>query len=445
MVIRSVGTDLILTGGRPRGTLYAVFRFLEEYVGVHWWTPFEEEVPHRPTLKLPALDDAGEPAFAYREPHPIDGPRKFCARNRLNGHFTALSAAYGGSFGYGPPFHCHTFNLYFPPVEYFATHPEFYAEVGGLRYADGQLCLTNEDLLERAAEKLEAYIAEGRRLAEALGQPPPRVYAFSANDWRAPCGCDACSAVVEREGSQSGPLLQFVNRLADRIRRTHPEVLLETLAYDYTFDPPADLGARDNVIVRVSALFHRDYSKPLSHPRNRRYLTALEGWSARAAHLRVWDYIVTYGPDGDLPLPNVSFLAQDLRTYLELGVEGVFVSHGRYSVDLRDLKLWLLAKLLEDPHRDERKLLRTFTDGYYGPAGKHIRRYLALRGKAVERRDCSFGFQPTAEEFCYLDLKFVASAQRLFDRAWQRVAARPTLARRVRHARLTLDRAAIHR
>jgi len=38
IVIRTVGDDLILAGGRPRGTLYAVYTFLEEHVGCRWWS-----------------------------------------------------------------------------------------------------------------------------------------------------------------------------------------------------------------------------------------------------------------------------------------------------------------------------------------------------------------------------------------------------------------------
>ena len=45
IVIRTAGQDLILAGGRPRGTLYAVVTFLEEQVGVRWWTATEEDVP----------------------------------------------------------------------------------------------------------------------------------------------------------------------------------------------------------------------------------------------------------------------------------------------------------------------------------------------------------------------------------------------------------------
>jgi hypothetical protein len=39
-IVRTHGNDLVLAGGRPRGTLYAVYHFLEDEVGVHWWNPY---------------------------------------------------------------------------------------------------------------------------------------------------------------------------------------------------------------------------------------------------------------------------------------------------------------------------------------------------------------------------------------------------------------------
>ena len=39
LVIVSGEAGLLLAGGRPRGTLYAVSRFLETQCGVRWWTP----------------------------------------------------------------------------------------------------------------------------------------------------------------------------------------------------------------------------------------------------------------------------------------------------------------------------------------------------------------------------------------------------------------------
>src|SRR5260221_700608 len=40
IVIKTKGNRLLLAGGRPRGTLYAVSRFLQDQCGVRWWTPW---------------------------------------------------------------------------------------------------------------------------------------------------------------------------------------------------------------------------------------------------------------------------------------------------------------------------------------------------------------------------------------------------------------------
>ncbi len=53
IVIRTVGRDLVLVGHPRRGTLYAVYTFLEDTLGVRWWTQTETRIPKRPTLAIP--------------------------------------------------------------------------------------------------------------------------------------------------------------------------------------------------------------------------------------------------------------------------------------------------------------------------------------------------------------------------------------------------------
>ncbi|MBI4471982.1 MAG: DUF4838 domain-containing protein, partial [Acidobacteria bacterium] len=189
-VIRTTDDGLVLTGGRPRGTLYAVYRFLEDMVGVHWWNPWEETVPKLPALAVPRVNRRGKPTFLYRDVHGIgafgDGGR-FAARNRLNQQGADLaspseliSPEYGGDVPYGLPYHVHTSYMYVPPEEYFEKHPEWFSLINGERSAKrAQLCLTNQQLREHMVHKLEGYIETSRTEARAAGFPPPLVFDIS--------------------------------------------------------------------------------------------------------------------------------------------------------------------------------------------------------------------------------------------------------------------------
>lgn len=446
-VQQTSGPHLILIGGRPRGTLYSVYRFLEDVVGVHWWNAYEESVPRRPSLALRALNRRGQPVFRYRDIYMLyanDGGR-FAARNRLNREGDArITGRYGGCMDYGPPYHVHTFYLYFPPDRYLAQHPDWFSLIDGKRVGEqAQLCLTNEEMRRAFLEKLRAYIAESRAVAARRGEPAPQVFSVSQNDWGGHCQCDRCQAIARAEGSESGPLLDFVNFLADAIREEYPDVYLDTLAYQHTQQAPRRMRARDNVIIRLCDT-GSNFTRPITDPENRAFREHLLSWARIARNLRVWDYAVTYGPHYGLPLPTVHTYPVDYRFYAEHHVEGVFTEH-EYPIlaDLRDLKIWMMMKLLEDPYRDYDALLRQFTDGFYGPAGSLVREYLRRleAASAAHPSYLSMGASPSG--YRYLNLAFVRTAHALFDRAERAVQGNPVLTRRVRHARLPLDRATL--
>jgi hypothetical protein len=435
---------LLLAGGRPRGTLYAVYHFLEDQLGVHWWTPWDETVPDAPDLVVGELDRSGRPAFVSRDVPLLGGPPVFAARSRINGHSSRLPDTLGGRERYGPSFHVHTFSVLVPPERWFETHPEFFSEVAGMRYGGTrtQLCLTSRGLLDVAERSLRERIDASRHGADA---EPPLLWSVSQNDWGRPCACEACSALAEREGSQAAPLIEFVNALADRIAEDEPDVRLDTLAYHYTLHPPRRLRPSERVVLRVSGLYERDYSKPFDAPENAEWREALEGWAEGTPHLRVWDYTVVWGAAGELPLPNLSFLARDYRAYLALGAEGLLAQHPfPVLADLRDLKLWVQLKLLEDPALDDRALIRTFTDGYYGRGGRAVRGYVDALARAARRHPGRVGYGAEPEAYRWLrDTGFLRRAHRSFDRAEREVADDPQRVERVRHARLALDRATL--
>jgi len=446
--VRTAGDDLIVAGGRPRGTLYAAYHLLEDVLGVHWWTPWDESVPSIPTIDLGELDLRGEPVLQYRDIYRVYGydEGRFAAHNRLNRMGDPpIHARYGGGMDYGPPYHVHTFYLYFPPDQYFEDHPDWYSLIDGKRNAERkQLCLTNQELREAFLGKLRAFIEESRKQAAERGGPPPRVFSVSQNDWRGACQCESCQAIVEREGSEAGPLLDFVNFLADGIAEDYPDVYLSTLAYQYTQQPPTSIRPRENVIVRLCDTTST-FTRAITDPENEQFRDILLSWAEIADNLRIWDYAVTYARPRGLPMPSVQTYGPDFRFYAEHNVEGVFTElEFPVRADMRDLKVWMMCKLLEDPYADYDGLLATFTEGFYGPAGPMVREYLAALQAASEARPSHISMGASLPSYgTYLTLEFVRHAHAIFDRAEAAVADEETLLQRVRHARMPLDRATV--
>jgi hypothetical protein len=151
------GGKIRIAGGGERGVLYAVYNFLEKFVGVRWFSPTVEYLPEKRDLDLTGVDLKGKPFFrirnVYRAPKTAD-QGLFSARNRMNqeGEWPILAAKYGSGIDFGSPSHCHSIqNGYFPMEKYFDKHPEYYAIVDGKRNGSlwfGQICYSRPNLAE---------------------------------------------------------------------------------------------------------------------------------------------------------------------------------------------------------------------------------------------------------------------------------------------------------
>ncbi len=114
-VIRTHGRDVIIAGGRQRGTMYGVTAFLER-LGCRWFTSDVSHIPKTPTIRLDALDVTEKPAFEYREPFFTEAFEKdWAARNRTNGAHSRLDDTTGGKLQYYP--FVHTFYQLAPAGE----------------------------------------------------------------------------------------------------------------------------------------------------------------------------------------------------------------------------------------------------------------------------------------------------------------------------------------
>ena len=102
-----------------------------------------------------------------------------------------------------------------------------------------------------------------------------------------------------------------------------------------------------------------------------------------------------------------------------------------------------MAKIAEDPFADQQKIIMDFTEGYYGKAGIHIRRYLKLVNDAAAADQKSYlGTQSPMERCQYITPGRVVEMQKIFTQAQNSVKNNPVLLERVNHARLAADKAA---
>jgi len=395
IVLRTVGKDLIFAGGRPRGTLYAVYTFLEDHVGCRWWSSKVSMIPRKATLAVDPLDVRYIPALEYREPFWYDAfDGDWAVRNKSNGHSVRVDAKRGGKHIYEG--FVHTFNRLIPPATYFKDHPEWFSEIKGKRTADrAQLCLTNEDMRRELVRNLKTRLRK---------RPTATIASVSQNDWRNPCTCKACAAVDKEEGSYAGTLLRFVNAVAADIEDEFPRVAISTLAYQYTRRPPKLVKPRRNVIVRLCSI-ECSFSRPLAHERNRAFRDDIVGWSKICDRLYVWDYTTNFR-HYILPHPNLRVLGPNVKFFVAHNVKGLFEqgAYTSYGAEMAELRAWVLAKLLWNPKLDAAKLIDEFLAGYYGPAAKHIRAYLDITHDAVEASGDHLGcFSPHTAKFLSFD------------------------------------------
>lgn len=361
--------DLHIEGGR-RGILYGVYELLEEYGGIGWYASWRTVVPDTGRLAVPAdLDDTQVPAFVLRGRgwYDLQHNPDFACRLRYNGAATyfrdgQFSERLGGTAwrqsGSG-----HSLGRLLPASEYGESHPEYFAEISGVRQTrDAQPCLTNPDVLEIVTSNLFAVIR---------ADPDADCYDVTQNDYERYCTCEKCRTVDEEEGSHAGTLIRFVNAIAERVERAFPGKQVTTFAYQYTRHPPKVTRPRANVVVKFCPI-ECDYSAPLSESRyvgNKSFVEDLAGWRAISPPLYIFDYLVNFRAYLH-PFPNAPNFFANLRSFHKAGARyyaGLGNCEGLHS-DFGELKVWLLAKGMWNPYRPWRPLAERFIRGYYGEA-----------------------------------------------------------------------------
>ncbi len=374
--------NLRITAPDSRGLINGVYYFLKTCCGYGVYAADVTVSPVLTELKVPAdLDFTYKPFFEYLDTDWVSPrDRTFALANGLNGTYSPLEAEDGGKVNYIT--FCHSLtNSIVPESELFESHPEYFALVDGERKAT-QLCLSSPAVVNRAIEDVLRLISEGYADNGNLN-----IISVTQDDNQDYCECENCAAIAERYGGQSGLMLWFVNQIADAVAHSaHPDVVVDTFAYQYTRHAPKGIVPKENVCVRLCSI-ECCFSHPLNDPgcgQNAAFMADLRDWAAISDRLYIWDYTTNYSHTLGL-FPDFGVLQSNLQTFYENSVVGVYEEGNYYmsecNTEFGDLRAYLLSRLMLDPYCDYEACTKEFLDAYYGAAGGAIGDFLRLVGE----------------------------------------------------------------
>ena len=439
--LRTLEDSILIEGGK-RGVIYGVYELLER-LGCRFFTPECEQIPSCTELNAPDIDTRQVPLLEHRDHNYFfyNTCPRFAVKSRINGSAAAIPERFGGHRSY--TWFVHTFNRLVPVEIYGQTHPEYYAMYGGARRAtrhDTQLCLSNPEVLAIATETVRGALRE---------HPETKLFSISQNDYIKGCECEACRAIDREEGSAAGTLLRFVNAIAQALEPEYPQVVFDTLAYQYTRPVPKITRPRHNVCVRLCSIeccfahpfatCDDDRSVVLPDGTRTSFINDLRQWGAFHDRLYIWDYVTCFAHYA-APFPNWRVLQPNMQAFVENHVKGVFEqgnSGSRGGVDFNELRAYVISKLLWDPYCDVQKHIREFTDCYYGAAGVHVRAYIDALCDKAERENIHAGFNDQTDSPLYSD-EMLDTLDGILDRAQQAVSGDPLRLWRVGKARLSV-------
>ncbi len=379
------GDNYPMRGWTSRGTLNAVYDFLERFAGVRWLMPGEagEEIPSRERLAVAALDETHVPRIPIRylvdiqdrRPPGDKGPnypKEWLLRQKMP------STSDGRRMD-----HSHFWSI-MVPREQWSAHPEWLAkDPSGKPHsyekhpAGVKFCTTNPELIQAFAEGVMQFIA-----THANWQYIP----ISPSDGGDFCECPECSKLLSKDPfgrvSYSGVMLKFYNDVARIVGRKHPDKgLAGYVYYNYMYPPTAAPQMEPNVWLVQAPLNYYGYGllKPVYREE---FAGVVGGWLKITPHFVYHNYSNWMRSFNGAPLPAArDILKLEVPTAARLGAQG-FEMLGLGAWGVGAPANYIYAKQLWDPAVDVEQTYDEWLRLAYGPAAAPMRKLLDL----VEQR-----------------------------------------------------------
>jgi hypothetical protein len=351
-----------IIAGNGRGVFYGVVRFLEDFVGVRYFTYELETYLDVPVALPETISINYTPVFEYRYTswYAMSKDPLFCLKSGMNGNHGGITEELGGHMSYAAGLGVHTLGVLCEttyPYPAYAPNP----------------CLTDPEVFATVLKNVRAALEK---------DPTVNIISISQNDKEEYCHCERCAAIDEEEGSPAGTLLRFVNAIAEDLEADYPDLIIDTLAYKYTRKAPTKTVPRDNVCIRLCSI-ECHFNHPLTTESCKTCSAFREdiiAWNEICDNLYIWDYTTDFSYYISY-FPNLHVLRKNMEFYADHHVKGMFEQgNGQgLSGEFGELRAYLLAKLMMNPYMTNEEYynhMDEFLAGYYGAGWENIRAYI---------------------------------------------------------------------
>ena len=450
LLIAEIGGDLYLSGGHPRGTLYAVFEFLERK-GVLFVAPDTKVVPVLKTLAWDQPVLRRIPAFKYRMTVACISAGEFKLFNKYN-YYRIAGLTNGDYERYGYPGDCHTFIHY--SKKFPLDDPAVFAmDKHGKRLCPKEpglqapLCLSYPKTLELLWEQMRAGYARSTQWTKDKNLPIPETYEISMEDDHTMiCHCPSCQKIMQEEGCFSGLMLRLVNQLAERMKKLDAKIKISMLVYQKTLLFPKITRPAENVVPRI-CVHDREWivnvlaerTDPVTHRNNAEFRKVMEQWIEASRTFGVWEYWTFYTKRR---FPHVALDAWDenLKYYQAKGAENILLEMERFQDSFFALKMYLGLKWMDDPQIPREKLIGDFMSAYYGEAAPVMTEYLYELDSAVKAESLREPMGPRhPTSYSYLTPDFFLQSYAKLAKAEKLTENNPLHLKHVRYEYMSLD------
>lgn len=388
----TVGENVIMIGYTSEYSLYAAYDFMEKSFGFKWFTFEDYSVREAKSIKLYDFDFSNVAKMAYRnlfEFEYITIGDTFVKARRMRCYDC-------NSDGYTTG---HAQSAIIPKSKYMAEHPEWFSRNdtwGTDPYSNGQLCLTNEEMIAEFIKNVKDMILEKYN----AGQKGSFCNIAMADAFD-PCQCKNCAAfAAELYGRPDNPLeraaieIWFGNRVARSVNAWYSELTggetltFYMLAYFHNEQAPVKtLENGDVVVVDERAIpddnlllcfapLGSDLTYSLNDDRSGTVKETLEKWFAFDSNIGIYEYATPYGAPM-YPAQNLINMEGSYSWAIENGAAG-YLDEGATQYNwpsMQKLKNYVMSQKWWGVEKTVDELALEFIDFYYEPVAEEFKTY----------------------------------------------------------------------